>query len=188
MPWANTRHRNGALRPLGCRSGECRRLVGAQWGDLHHAGPVLPVAVLNQQQDGGAERRAVAHAAANPRAVLLNGLASAAAVAALASSHINLKGGFGERHARGHPLNNHAELWSVRLACGQESKGHDLPLYFAFCFAAVSNASRITAIGAGRPVHSSKAAAPCSSNISRPSIASAPAARAVRTSAVSPGA
>jgi hypothetical protein len=72
----------------------------------------------------------VAYAAANPRAVLLNRLASAAAVATLASSHINLEGGFGERHARGHPLNNHAELWSVRLACGQETKGHDLPPYF----------------------------------------------------------
>ena len=113
MPWSNACHRNGALRSLGRRSGKGRRLVGAERGDLHHAGPVLPVAVLNQQQDGGAERFAVAHAAANPRTVLLDGLARAAAVATLASAHINLKGGFGERHARGHPLNNDAELWSV---------------------------------------------------------------------------
>jgi hypothetical protein len=55
----------------------------------------------------------VAYAAANARTILLNRLAGAAAVATLASAHINLKGGFGERHARGHPLHNHAELWSV---------------------------------------------------------------------------
>jgi hypothetical protein len=55
----------------------------------------------------------VAHAAANPRAVLFDGLTSAAAVATLAPAHINLEGGFGEWHARRHPLNNHAELWSV---------------------------------------------------------------------------
>jgi hypothetical protein len=55
----------------------------------------------------------VAHAAANAGAVLFDGLACAAAVATLASAHINLEGGFGERHARGHPFNNHAELWSV---------------------------------------------------------------------------
>ena len=113
MPWSNACHRNGALRPLGCGRFKSRRLVGAEWGDLHHAGPVLPVAVLNQQQDGGAERCTMADAAANARAVLLNRLAGAAAVAALASTHINLEGGFGERHARGHPLHNHAELWSV---------------------------------------------------------------------------
>jgi len=44
---------------------------------------------------------------------LLDGLTGAAAVATLASAHINLEGGFGEWHARRHPLNNHAELWSV---------------------------------------------------------------------------
>jgi hypothetical protein len=62
---------------------------------------------------------------------LLNRLTSASAVTALASAHIDLEGGLGEWHARGHPFNNHAKLWSVRLACGQESKGHDLPPYFS---------------------------------------------------------
>jgi hypothetical protein len=113
VPWANARNRDRTLRPLGRRSGKGRRLVGAEWGDLHHARPVLPVAVLNQQQDGGAERFAVAHAATNARAVLFDSLTGATAVAALATAHINLEGGFGERHARGHPLHNHAELWSV---------------------------------------------------------------------------
>ena len=70
----------------------------------------------------------MADAAANACAVLFNGLTGTAAVTALASAHINLESSFGERYARGHPLNNHAELWSVRLACGQESKGHDPPL------------------------------------------------------------
>jgi hypothetical protein len=55
----------------------------------------------------------VSHAAADARAVLLDGLTGAAAVATLASAHINLEGGLGERHARGHPLHDHAELWSV---------------------------------------------------------------------------
>jgi hypothetical protein len=55
----------------------------------------------------------VSHAAANASAVLLNRLTSASAVATLAPAHINLEGGFGEWHARRHPLNNHAELWSV---------------------------------------------------------------------------
>ena len=113
MPWANARHGDRTLRSLGRCGGKGRRLVGAEWGDLHHARPVLPVAVLNEQQDGGAERCAVAHAAANARAVLLDRLTGAAAVTTLASAHINLEGGFGEWHARGHPLHNHAELWSV---------------------------------------------------------------------------
>ncbi len=55
----------------------------------------------------------MSHAAANPRAVLFDGLASAAAVATLASSHIDLKGGLCEWNARRHPLNNDSELWSV---------------------------------------------------------------------------
>ena len=128
VPRANARHGDRTFRSLSRGSGKGRRLVGAEWGDLHHAGPVLPVAVLNQQHDGGAERFAMADAAANARAVLFNGLASTAAVTTLASAQINLESGFGEWHASGHPLNNHAELWSVRLACGQESKGHVSPL------------------------------------------------------------
>ena len=51
VPWAHARHGDGALRPFGGARRKFRRLLCAEWLRLHHARPVLPVAVLNQEED-----------------------------------------------------------------------------------------------------------------------------------------
>ena len=69
-----------------------------EWLDRHDLGPVLPVAVADEQQDRRAERQAVADAAEDLGPVLLDRLARAAAVAPLAAGEVDgeVVGGQGE--------------------------------------------------------------------------------------------
>ena len=69
--------------------------------DLHDLGPVLPVAVADQEQDRRAEGQAVADAGQDLGAVVLDRLARAAAVAALAAGEVD--GELRRRSGRGRP-------------------------------------------------------------------------------------
>ena len=113
MTGAHPRDGDRPLRPLGCRSGERRRLFVAEWTDLHHRRPVRPVAVFDQQEDWRAEGETVADTAADARMVLLDLLASPAAVATLSALQVLGEPSFGQRNAGRHPLDDHAELWTV---------------------------------------------------------------------------
>ena len=113
VSWANAGDGDCALRPFCSTCGKLGRIFGAQWLHLHHARPVLPVAILNQQQDGGAERESVSDAAANARVVLFNLLTRSATVAALSALQVNGDRHFGERNSSGHPLDDDAEFRPV---------------------------------------------------------------------------
>ncbi len=107
------------------RVGQLGRLLRAQRSDLHHPGPVLPIAVADEQEDRRSERPAVADPAEDLGPVLLDGLARPAAVAALATSQVDRDVVLGQGQAGRHALDRRPERRSVRLAGGQEPEsGH----------------------------------------------------------------
>ena len=96
----DARDRLGALVAVVGERRELGRLLVGQRPDLHDPGPVLPVAVGDLEQDRRAQRAAVADAGQDPRPVLLDRLAGAAAVAALAAGEVDGEVVLGEREAR----------------------------------------------------------------------------------------
>ena len=177
--------RHGA-RPLVAVGGQGHQLGGllvAQALDLHHAGPVGPVAVGHLEQDRRAQRPAVPDTRQDRGPILLDGHAGAPAVAALAAGEVGRDRVGAHRHARRQALQDHPQRLAVRLPRGQEAEGHA-----AGERSASSSRSRIRSSGGSCPVHSLKAAAPWCSSISSPFIvAAAPAALASRSRRVSRG-
>ena len=76
------------LSPPADGRGEGRRLLLGQRLDLHDPGPVLPVAVRDEEEDRRAERPPVPHAGHDLGVILLDLLARAAAVAALSPREV----------------------------------------------------------------------------------------------------
>ena len=116
VPRPDAGDRLGALGAVVGERRELGRLVVAQRPDLHHPGPVLPVAVRDLEQDRRAERAPVPDAAQDPRPVVLDGLARAATVAALATGEVDGEVVLGEREAGGHALDHGAQHRAVALA------------------------------------------------------------------------
>ena len=182
--------RGGAFVPICGRGLEAGRGRGVERLDGHDLRPVLPIAIPHEEQDRRAERRPVPDARHDLGSVLLDRLARAAAVPALATGEIDrqLVGGQGE--PRRHALDRHAERLAVGFACCQESEaGHrradaspDRPGQSAAVAAAATSAAAVPAgspsadrrpparasaslacmssSGAGWPVHRLNAAAP----------------------------
>ena len=90
---------------------------------LHRTLPVLPVAVLDDQRHRRAQRLATAHAADDSGGVVLDLLALAAPVTALAPVQVRIDGSPGvERQSRRDALDDDGELRAVRFAGGEEAK------------------------------------------------------------------
>ena len=112
--------RRRPLVALGLEGGERRRVLVGQRLDLHDLGPVRPVAVLELQQDRRPERPPVPDAGQDLRPVLLDRLARAAPVPALAPREVDGDVVLGQREPGRHPLDDRAERGAVALAGGQE--------------------------------------------------------------------
>ena len=110
------------LLPSAADAARLRGVVVGQALDLHDRGPVLPVPVGDEEEDRRAERHAVADAGDDVGGVVLDRLAGAAPVAALAAGEVDrqLLGRQGEpgRHA----LDDHAERSAVRFAGRQPAQ------------------------------------------------------------------
>ena len=179
------------LPPSARRAQRGRRLVVERL-DLHDLRPVLPVAVADEQQDRRAERPAVADAAEDLGAVLLDRLARAAAVAPLAAGQVDREVVLGQRRGRpgtpsivtpsAGPCDSPAvrkrkavtrPLAAAGSPVGSPSAERRPPARASASFACISSS------GAGWPVHSVNAAAPWWSSISSPSAVVAPGRRGV---------
>ncbi len=95
--------------------------------DLHDLGPVLPVPVAHQQQDGEPERPAVADPAQDLGTVLLDRLARPAAVAPLPAGEVDREGVLGQGEPRRHALDRDPQRRAVRLPGGEEAEGGHSP-------------------------------------------------------------
>ena len=122
-----------------------------------------------------AERAPVAEPGEHLDRVALDPLARAAAVTLLPAAQVGVDRVAVEDEARRQAADDGDERRPVRLACGGEREVH----------AGKPKARRITSTGAGTPVHSRKAAAPCARSTSRPPSTVAPASRAAAAVAVS---
>ncbi len=97
--------------------------------DVHRLLPVHPVAIANEQGDGCAGGDAVAHAGEDLGAVAFDLHAPAAAVAALATTELQVERVDIELKARGHAVDRDDERLAVRLARGQKSEHSFVILY-----------------------------------------------------------
>ena len=133
------------------------------------------IPVVDDERERRPERAPVPEAGEHLDPVLLELLAGAPAVALLAPREIRVDRVAVEDEPGGQPAEDPDESRAVRLSRGRELQGHaDKP-----------TARRMTSTGAGVPVQSSNAAAPCATSTSSPSITRAPAARAAAPVAVS---
>ena len=186
------------------------RLVVGQRLDLHDPGPVLPVAVGDEEQDRRAEGQAVADAADDLGPVVLDRLAGAAAVAALAPGEVDRERR--PRSGRGRPGTPSIVTPSDRPCDSPAVRKRRRPIELGRPSAARSGRrvgagrgrgsspagspsaertpparavgqglSASRSSGAGWPVHSVNAAAPWWSSISSPSATVQPAASASRS-------
>jgi len=118
----HSRDRRRLLVATGGLRGQLGRGLVRQRLDRHHLGPVLPVAVGDEEQDRRAERASVADAGDDLGPVGLDLLPGAAAVAALASREVGYEVGLGPGKARGHALEGYTECPAVGLARRKEAK------------------------------------------------------------------
>src|SRR6185369_8258432 len=105
----------GGRSELGC-------LVVGQPFDLHDPGPVVPVAIGDEQEQRRAERDAVADAARDVRLVVLDRLARTAAVATLASGEVDRQVIRPERQPGGHALDRDRQRPAMRFAGRQPAQ------------------------------------------------------------------
>ena len=113
--------RRPLVTTLGLRAKRLGRLV-VERPHLHDLGPVVPVAVPDEEQDGRPERAAVPDPAQDLGAVLLDRLASAAAIALLAARQVDGDGVLRQREAGRDALDGGPERGSVRLPGGEEAE------------------------------------------------------------------
>ena len=116
------RHGRGPLHAALGRRGELGRLRVRQRRHLHDPRPVLPVAVLDRQEDRRAERPPVADARRDRRVVALDRLPRAATVPPLPAREVVRDHLLRQREAGRHPLDDDPERAPVRLARGEESE------------------------------------------------------------------
>ena len=132
------------------------RLLGL---DVHRLLPVHPVAVANEQGDGGARRHAVPYAREDLRAVALDLHPPAAAVSTLATPELEIERVDVELKTCGHAVNGHDQGLAVRLARGQKSQHPLVILYegprsvWRHTHVPESAASRVFAIGRNCALH-----------------------------------
>ena len=120
--WPGTRARDQRpRRPGGVRR---RLLLG-----VHRLFPVFPVAISDQQRDGGADRFGAAHAGQHFGLIGLDGHAAPAAVAALAAAQLLGDGVEIQVQACRHPFQNHHEPLAVGLAGGEKTQHCSVILY-----------------------------------------------------------
>ena len=100
----------------------CRGIV-VEWLDGHDPGPVVPVAVGDEEEDRRAECGAVADAGEDLGLVLFDRLAGAATVALLSPGKVDRERLGGQREAGRDALDRDAQGRPVRLAGGQETEG-----------------------------------------------------------------
>jgi hypothetical protein len=112
--------------PLVARLDEPRQFGGLlvrQRLDLHHARPVLPIAVADEQQDRRPDREPVAHSGENLSPIVLDrSAARAAAVSALAPDQVHRDLVRSQRQPGGHALHRSGQGRAVRLPGSQESE------------------------------------------------------------------
>jgi hypothetical protein len=116
------RHRRGPLVAVPGRGGQLRGVGVGQLLDLHHPRPVLPVAVRDEEQDGRPERDAVPDARDDLRGVVLDRLARAAPVAALAPPEIDAELLGGQAEPRRDALDGDGQRAPMRLTGGQPAQ------------------------------------------------------------------
>ena len=117
------------------------------------------IAVPDDERERSTQRAAVPKAGEHLDGVLFDALARAAAVALLAAAKIGVDRVALEHEPRGQTGDDRDERGPVRLARRDELERHH----------AERTAARMTSTGAGTPVHSSNAAAPCATSTSSPS-------------------
>ena len=123
MAGTDPRDRGRPLVPVLGRGEQLVGLLVAERPDLHDPRPVLPVAVADEQQDRRAEGQAVPDAAEDLGAVVLDRLARAAPVPALAAGEVDRERVLGQRQPGRDALDGGAERRPVRFARGQEAEG-----------------------------------------------------------------
>ncbi len=134
------------------------------------------VAVADDERERRAECPPLPQTGEHLDLVGLDLLARRAAVPLLPPAQVGVDRLALEHEPGGQPREDGHERRPVRLSCRCQLERHaDKP-----------KAARMFATGAGTPVQRSKLAAPCRTSASRPSMTVQPAARAARTSAVSP--
>ena len=120
---SNARDRRRSLVAAVCGRQQLTGLRIGQRRHLHDLGPVLPVTVVDEQQDRRAEGRPMPDAAQDLGTVLLDRLARAPAVPALPAREVHRQRVLGQRQARRHALDRGAKGRSVQFAGGQEAEG-----------------------------------------------------------------
>ena len=155
----------------------------AQRLDLHDPRPVLAVAVRDQQQDRRPERRPCRTPADDLGPVVLDRLARAAAVAALAPGQVDGEAASVSEQPGRHALDDHPERRAVGFARGQEAQSASAR--------AVSPAWRPRSARLRRPSAAGRRGlgdrrAPASSPAGSPSADRTPSARARASACSSP--
>jgi hypothetical protein len=112
----------GVARPKTGDAFDLHLVADGFGGPLH--GPVHPVAVLDPEGDGRAEGKSVANASHDLGVVRLDLHAAATAIAALATAHVGVDVGLGEREAGGQTLDHHGKALAVAFARGEEAEMH----------------------------------------------------------------
>lgn len=119
--------------------------VGERLGG-HLGGPILPIAVADEEGDGGAEGEAEAKAGKDFDLVILDAHSGTAAVAELTAGKVAVEEGLFDRQAGWEAFNDNGEGRAVGLASGEES--HQCESYSVSLIRSNCTRGRVTLVGA----------------------------------------